>query len=169
MERILENHMLSVKALERHYGQHEEPPAQAAYRATEERLYRIPVLRERVEDDKEDLMALESGEVELLGPRPALLEIGRGSNQPRSPQDIRSNQMAALRSRLAANERELKRMHAALSFIADDPYYPAIELRYLQGLREVDIAERLQCDPATVRRNRARLIKRLALRLYGVD
>ncbi len=169
MEQNLENHMLSAQALERHYGAPSEQPAQAAYRATEQRLYRVPVIRERVEDDKEDLMALESGETELLGPRPALLELGRGSNLPRSPQDIRGDQMAVLRSRLAANERELRRMAAALSFIADDPYYPAIELRYLRGMREVDIAERLQCDPATVRRNRARLIKRLALRLYGVE
>ena len=169
MERIFENHMLCAQALERHYGAPPEQPALAAYRATEQRLYRVPIIRERVEDDKEDLMALESGEAELLGPRPALLELGRGSNLPRSPQDIRGDQMAALRSRLAANERELRRMAAAHSFIADDPYYPAIELRYLQGMREVDIADRLQCDPATVRRNRARLVKRLALRLYGVE
>ena len=165
----MENHMLSSQVLERYYGPCAEPPAQAAYRATEQRLYRVPALRERVEDDKEDLAALESGETELLGPRPALLELGRAGNTRRSPQDIRGDQMAALRSRLAANERELRRMAAALSFIADDPYYPAIELRYLRGMREVDIAERLQCDPATVRRNRARLIKRLALRLYGVE
>lgn len=169
MANDMENHMLSAQALERHYGPPPEQPAQAAYRATEGRLYRVPVLRERVEDDKEDLMALESGEADLLGPRPALLELGRGSGPRRSPQDIRTDQMAALRSRLAANERELRRISAALGCIADDPYFPAIDLRYFQGMREVDIAERLQCDPATVRRNRTRLVKRLALRLYGVD
>ena len=77
--------------------------------------------------------------------------------------------MAILRGRLAANERELKRMTAALSFIQNDPYFRAIEMKYFQGMREADIAEALLCDPATIRRNRARLIKRLALRLYGVD
>lgn len=169
MAHEMENHMLSAQALERYYGPLPEPPAQAAYRATEQRLYRVADLRERVEDDKEDLMALESGETELLGPRPALIEVGRGTGLRRSPQEIRTGQMAALRSRLAANERELRRMAAALGCISEDPYYPAIELRYFQGMREVDIAERLQCDPATVRRNRARLVKRLALRLYGVD
>lgn len=167
MTNEMENYMISAQALERYYGPEAEPPAQVAYRATEQRLYRVPVLRERIEDDKEDLMALESGETELLGPRPALLEIGRGTNLRRSPQDIRTDQMAALRSRLAGNERELRRMAAALGCIANDPYYPAIEMRYFQGVREVDIAERLQCDPATIRRNRARLVKRLALRLYG--
>ncbi|MEA5059730.1 MAG: sigma factor-like helix-turn-helix DNA-binding protein [Candidatus Pelethousia sp.] len=169
MQYDMENYMVSAQALERYYGPQPEQPAQAAYKATEQRLYRVPVLREKVEDDKEDLMALESGEAELLCPRPALLELGRTNNLRRSPQEIRGDQMAVLRSRLAASERELRRMAAALSCIAEDPYYPAIELRYFQGMREVDIAERLQCDPATVRRNRARLVKRLALRLYGVD
>lgn len=169
MAHEMENHMLSAQALEKHYGLLAEPPAEAAYRITEQRLYRVADLRARVEDDKEDLMALESGETELLCARPAVLELSRGSGLRRSPQDIRTDQMAALRSRLAANERELRRMAAALGCIANDPYYPAIELRYFQGMREADIAERLQCDPATVRRNRARLVKRLALRLYGVD
>jgi len=169
MSNNMENHMLSAHALEKHYGPQIGPEAQAVYRTTEQRLYRIPVLRERIEDDKEDLIALESGESELLCPRPAVLEIGRGSNLRRSPQEIRTDQMSSLRSRLASNERELRRMSAALCFISGDPYYPAIELRYFQGIREVDIADKLQCDPATVRRNRARLVKRLALRLYGVD
>lgn len=163
----VENHMLSAQALERHYGPKPEAPLQAAYRATEQRLYLVPVLRERIEDDKEDLAALESGELELLSTRTAFLAPGHRGGQARSPQDIRIDQMAALRGRLAANERELRRITTALSCIAADPYYPAIELKYFQGMREADIAERLQCDPTTVRRNRARLVKRLAFRLYG--
>ncbi len=165
----LENHMVSAQSLERYYGPKAEPTARAAYRATEKRLYRLPSLRERVEDDQEDLTALESGEMEVLAPRPALLDATHSSGLRRSPQEIRRDQMAILRGRLAANERELKRMTAALSFIQNDPYFRAIEMKYFQGMREADIAEALLCDPATIRRNRARLIKRLALRLYGVD
>ena len=36
------------------------------------------------------------------------------------------------------------------------------------GMGDGDIAERLNCDPSTVRRNRMRLVRMLALRLYGV-
>ena len=64
----LENHMVSAQSLERYYGPKAEPTARAAYRATEKRLYRLPALRERVEDDQEDLAALESGEMEVLAP-----------------------------------------------------------------------------------------------------
>ena len=161
----LENHMVSPLALERYYGPQEEPLARAAYKATERRLYQVPALRERVEDDKEDLLILESGALPLENGRLSLPGGGPG----RSPQDARMDQLAILRGRLAANERELKRINAALSYIEADPYYQAIELKYFQGMREADIAERLLCDPATIRRNRARLVKRLALRLYGVE
>ncbi len=165
----LENHMVSAQSLERYYGPKAEPTARAAYRATEKRLYRLPALRERVEDDQEDLLALESGEMEVLAPRPALLEASHSPGPRRSPQELRQDQLAILRGRLAANERELKRMNAALAYIENDPYYKVIEMKYFQGMREADIAESMLCDPTTIRRNRARLIKRLALRLYGVD
>ena len=39
----------------------------------------------------------------------------------------------------------------------------------VDNVKDADAALRLRCDPATVRRNRRRLVRRLALRLYGVD
>ena len=111
----LENHMVSAQSLERYYGPKAEPTARAAYRATEKRLYRLPALRERVEDDQEDLAALESGEMEVLAPRPALLDTSHSPSLRRSPHEIRQDQMAILRGRLAANQRELKRKRPILS------------------------------------------------------
>ena len=84
------------------------------------------------------------------------------------PEEVHAMQLATLRGRLAADERELKRMNIALSFISDDPYYLTVEARYLRGGGDYDIAERLNCDPSTVRRNRIRLVRMLALRLYGM-
>lgn len=59
-------------------------------------------------------------------------------------------------------------MNIALSFISDDPYYLTVEARYLRGVGDYDIAERLNCDPSTVRRNRHPAGAVLALRLYGM-
>ena len=64
----LENHMVSAQSLERYYGPKAEPTARAAYRATEKRLYRLPALRERVEDDQEDLAALELSLIHISEP-----------------------------------------------------------------------------------------------------
>ena len=42
-------------------------------------------------------------------------------------------------------------------------------MKYFDNVKDADAALRLRCDPATVRRNRRRLVRRLALRLYGVE
>lgn len=62
--------------------------------------------------------------------------------------------MAELRARLAADEREVRKMQHALRSIGEDPYYLTIELKYFDNVKDADAALRLRCDPATVRRNR---------------
>ena len=48
-----ENHMLSVPALDMYYGGHMDSNAsQAAMAATEHRLYALPIIRERIEDNR---------------------------------------------------------------------------------------------------------------------
>ena len=57
-----ENRMVSEFALSQYYG--DSPitrnAAQAAYAATERRLYALPILRERIEDNREELTELET-------------------------------------------------------------------------------------------------------------
>ena len=103
-------------------------------------------------------------EIESFGNNQLMLRPGMRLD----PEEVHTMQLAMLRGRLAADERELKRMNIALSFISDDPYYLTVEARYLRGVGDYDIAERLNCDPSTVRRNRIRLVRMLALRLYGM-
>ena len=62
-----ENHMLSVPALDMYYGGHMDSNAsQAAMAATERRLYALPIIRERIEDNREELTELENCGVEAL-------------------------------------------------------------------------------------------------------
>ena len=167
-----ENYMLCGSALERYYGGSSrlgEGAAQAAYAATEKRLYALPVLRERIADNREELCELENCGVEALRQHSSSLVRLIRPGMRLTPEEVHSAQMAELRARLAADEREVRKMQNALNSIANDPYYLAIELKYFSNTRDADAATRLRCDPATVRRNRRRLVKRLALRLYGVE
>ena len=120
------------------------------------------------EDAREELAELEGLGVEALREHSASLVRVLRPGMRLDPEEVHAMQLATLRGRLAADERELKRMNIALSFISDDPYYLTVEARYLRGVGDYDIAERLNCDPSTVRRNRIRLVRMLALRLYGM-
>ena len=171
MNNDMENHMISEYTLSHYYG---DAPAtrnaaQAAYAATEKRLYALPILRERIEDNREELTELESMGVEALRHHSSSLVRLIRPGMRLTPEEVHSAQMAELRARLAADEREVRKLQNALHSVAEDPYYLTIELKYFSGIKDADAANRLRCDPATVRRNRNRLVKRLALRLYGVD
>ncbi len=171
--RMVKDRMLDPAALAAQYG---VPPQsadrgkteKAAYAETERRLYAMRALRARVEDTREELAELEGLGIEALREHSASLVRVLRPGMRLDPEEVHAVQLATLRGRLAADERELKRMNIALSFISDDPYYLAVEARYLRGMGDYDIAERLNCDPSTVRRNRTRLVRMLALRLYGV-
>lgn len=165
-----ENHMLSSGALERYYGGGmSKNAAQAAYSATEKRLYALPILRERVADNREELTELENCGIEALRQHSSSLVQLIRPGMRLTPEEVHTAQMAELRARLAADEREIRKLQNALNCISDDPYYLTIELKYFSNIKDIDAAQRLKCDPATVRRNRNRLVKRLALRLYGVE
>jgi len=171
MNKDIENHMLSEYTLNHYYGDAPAPrnAAQAAYAATEKRLYALPILRERIEDNREELTELENMGVEALRHHSSSLVRLIRPGMRLTPEEVHSAQMAELRARLAADEREVRKLQNALHSVAEDPYYLTIELKYFSGIKDADAANRLRCDPATVRRNRNRLVKRLALRLYGVD
>ncbi|MBQ9832209.1 MAG: hypothetical protein IJO48_00605 [Clostridia bacterium] len=167
-----ENYMVSALALERHYGggskrltAHEIE--KTAIQATERRLYALPILMQRIEDNKEELEELEScGTDALRGHSMSLVRLIRPGMRL-DPDEVHEAQLAELRARLAADEREVKKLQAVLWDITEDPYYPAIDMKYIKGATDAEIAKKLCCDPSTVGRNRARLLKRMAIRLYG--
>ena len=118
---------------------------------------------------REELTELENCGVEALRHHSASLVRLIRPGMRLTPEEVHSAQMAELRARLAADEREVRKMQHALRSIGEDPYYLTIELKYFDNVKDADAALRLRCDPATVRRNRRRLVRRLALRLYGVE
>ena len=142
---------------------------EGAYASTERRLYALPILRERIEDNREELAELENCGLDALRKHSASLVRVLRPGIRLTAEEVHQAQMAELRGRLAADEREVRKLQTALALIADDPYYLTVELRYFKGEHDTAIAKRLCCDPATVRRNRSRLVKRLALRLYGAE
>lgn len=140
-----------------------------AFGATERRLYALPVIRARIEDCREELAELENCGIEALRQCSASLVRLIRPGVRLTPEEVHEAQIAELRARLAADEREERRMRVALNMIARDHYYSAVEGKYFNGETDREVADKLHCDPATVRRNRAKLVRVLALRLYGAE
>jgi hypothetical protein len=138
--------------------------AKDAFKATERRLYALPVLERKVKDDKEMLE-----EILSRGPRERSKSIVRfqRSGYRVSPEEMLEAIIGDLEATIATDEHEIATVRRALGDIVDDPYYMAIEGKYIKGLPDEAIAEQIPCDPTTVWRNRKRLVQRLAILLYG--
>lgn len=145
-----------------------EEAQRAAYAATERRLYQMKLIRARIEDAQEELAELENLGVEALRSHSASFVRLLRPGMRVDPEEAHAAQMAYLRARLAADEREVKKMTCALACIREDPYYPAIDMRYVRAMSDAEIGAKLSCDKTTVTRHRKRLVADLALRLYGI-
>lgn len=53
-----------------------------------------------------------------------------------------------------------------MAALKHDPYYPILEMRYFEGRTQEDIGVTLNCNQATIARNKSRLVKELAMRLF---
>lgn len=137
-----------------------------AYRATEERLYALPTLRVKVEKDKEDLL-----DIQEHGIPQRSKDICRFQRDGLrlDHEDILDALIRDLTAKIAADEYEIEIMTTALDTVKEDDYYRALTGRYFDNIGDKAIAVELKCDDTTVWRNRSRLVRRVAVRLYGVE
>ena len=135
-----------------------------AYKKTEKRLYAYPVLINKIESDKQYIDELiNNGAPEKSK---SVTRFSR-SGMRLTPDEILDFLLQDTRAQIAKDEHEVERITAALKTIEDDPYYVTVTDKYFNGLDDEDIAEYIGRDASTVRRNRNRLVRRLAVWMYG--
>lgn len=143
-----------------------ERTATDAYKATERRLYALPTLKKKVEDARQRLADLQN--MGLPGRSKDVIRFSR-SGRRLSPEEILEALIQDTKASIATDEFEIETIEKALDNISDDQYYPVISGRYFEGLSDEEIAKKIPCDERTVRRHRGRLVRVLAVWLYGAD
>lgn len=114
----------------------ERAPADA-FKATERRLYALPILREKLERDRERLPKLDGAA------------------------------RADLEAIIAADADEVETLEWALVNCAGDAYYQTVTGRYFEGLDDEQIAKLSHHNVSTVQRRRKRLVQHISVYLYG--
>lgn len=108
-----------------------------AFKATEQRLYALSILREKLRWDRERVAELTAAA------------------------------RADLEAAITADAAEVETLDQALAACAGDPYYRTVTGRYFDGADDKQVAELLGCEAVTVWRNRKRLVQRISVYLYG--
>lgn len=143
-----------------------EQTTKDAYRATERKLYALPLLIKRVEDNRQRLVELEqSGTPERSKD---ILRFSRTGIRLTTEEKLDALK-TDIKAQIAADEYEIETIKKALKNIEGDHYYLSVKGRYIDGMSDEEIGAEIPCDQSTVRRNRGRLVRVLAVLLYGAQ
>ncbi|MDR1688321.1 MAG: hypothetical protein LBS21_06890 [Clostridiales bacterium] len=143
-----------------------ERQAQDAFKATEKRLYAYSIIRLKIENDRERI-----DEIRCAGVHTSSKSIVRfqRSGVRLTNEEIEQAQIQDITAQIAEDEHEIESIDKALTVISNDPYAKVIQYKYFEGKNDGEIADLITCDERTVRRNKSRLVGRLAVFLYGAE
>ena len=135
-----------------------------AFKATERRLYAIPVLEKKIADDKAKLV-----ELRTIGSPEYSKSIVRyqRSGYRTSPEEMLEAMVQDLEAKVSMDENELSLIYDILHGFESDPYYRVVVDRYINRYEDEDIAADMDCGASTVWRNRVRIVNDIATLLYG--
>lgn len=157
-----------AKAREEGRQRAEQQPIEA-YKATERRLYALPDLKDKVGADKGHLEELQDDGIFAAKQRSHDIVRFQRSGRTLTTQEIVDSIIQDLKAKIAADQYEIDTVENALESVSCDPYYLAVKGRYILGVCDEEIAEEIGIDERAVRRYRGRLVKKIAIRLYGVN
>ena len=135
------------------------------YKQTIKRIKLLPVLQERVNDNLARLG--EDGNL-MPGKSKSIVRFS-ASGVRADPEEMLEAVRRSTEAHLAADQEEIDTVTAAMEYVQDDYYYPAVYDGLVLHKTDAELAEMLYCDESTIRRNRSRLIRIISVRLYGVE
>jgi DNA-directed RNA polymerase specialized sigma24 family protein len=151
VKKAIEKIMDANKKAERNY-----------FKDTEKLLYSFPSLRLKYEQDKEDL---DNNQVTQKRKSADIVRFSGGGCQVVEEEQY----IIDRRKSMERTKREITRIERALETIKDDSKYCIIEFKYFDRMETEKIAEKMECDETTVRRNKNRLVNSLKIILFGAD
>jgi DNA-directed RNA polymerase specialized sigma24 family protein len=135
-------------------------------RETEDWLRAKESLEENILENQEKINNIELG----TDTKTIASDIVSMAQNRLSKEQMDNNRIIHLKSKIEKDRAKLDQLEGALEKVKRyEKYYRILELKYIEDWEDEDIAEELRCDVSTVRRHRAKLIRLMAMKLYGAD
>lgn len=137
------------------------------FKQTESRLYAYPELIDNIckyNKDIEDLKKESPGRSKDI-----VCFSTNGGGVRLSTEEIQEARILMVQKKILRDQAEIDEINFALQSIQADTYYKAVDMKYFKGKSDEEIADTIHCDPSTVRRNKNRLVRKLAVKLYGAQ
>lgn len=147
-----------------------QPKPQDCYKATEARLYAYPVLLENIKRYKLDIRDLKK---EKNTEKSKDITCWGGASGIRlTPEEKQQARIMAVEVKLARDQAEVDKIDRILDRLEASEDAEAVDLirqAYFSGIALDDIALREGVSLSTIQRRRTRLVRQLALMLYGAE
>lgn len=147
----------------------ERPKPADCYKATEARLYAYPTLRENIEQYSLDIRDLKA---EHVTEKSKDITCWGGASSRLTPEEKQQARIMAVEVKLQRDRMEVRKIDVALERLEDregknDSDF--IRRIYFMGEQLQDFADAEQVSLSTIQRRRTRLVRQLALMLYGAE
>ena len=138
-----------------------------SYKSTEQRLYAYAALKDNIVGYHKDIEDL--GREGVTGRSKDLVFFSARGGTRLSADEIFEAKVLILQKKIYRDQCEIDEIDRALVAVDRDPYYRVIEMKYFEKRTDEEIAEEMNCDASTVRRNKNRLTREIAVKLYGAQ
>ena len=139
-----------------------------AYQKTEQLLFNYNGFKRIVAERKQEIEDLRKYGV----PQKCAMSSGERVQSSRSvqgivlPEESVESAVRSVEASVQGTVRVIALMDKCMAALKSDPYYDILPMRYFEGRTLEDIGIYLGCDHTTISRNKSRLVKELAMRLF---
>jgi hypothetical protein len=137
------------------------------FKQTEIRLYAYPELKDNIIKYNKDIEDLRQEGSSGRSKDIVFFSISGGTRL--SVEEIQEARIMTMQKKIYRDQTEIDEIDFALQAVENDEYYFVITIKYFKGKDDDEIAAVISCDPRTIRRNKTRLIRRIAVKLYGAE
>ena len=139
-----------------------------AYQKTEQLLFNYNGFKRIVEERKQEIADLRKygvpGKSAMSGGE--RVQTSRTNKGIVLPEDAVEDAVRNVERSVQGTVQAITLIDKCMAALKNDPYYDILPMRYFEGRTLEDIGVYLGCDHSTVSRNRSRLVRELAMRLF---
>ena len=142
-----------------------------AYQKTEQLLFNYNGFKRIVEERKQEIADLRKYGV----PGKSSMSGGERVQSSRTnvgivlPEDAVEDAVRTVEASVQGTVQAIALIDRCMAALKTDPYYKVLEMRYFEGRTLEDIGVYYGCDHTTISRNKSRLVRELAMRLFPDD
>lgn len=141
--------------------------SKTAYQKTEQLLYNYNGFKKIVKEKELEIETLKKYGVPQRST--SIVEYSPGSGVVKgmiTEEESVENAIRSVQSSVQGTVQAISLIDNCMVALKNDPYYDILEMRYFEGRTQDDIALTLGCSQVTISKNKSRLVKELAMRLF---